>query len=326
VFVPFNGQTLRAYRNGNVSTTAVVTTDIAVEGDFSATSGTEVLLYNPGPEPDRIVRVIPSTTTVGTTVRNVNVNGTFLPLVGDFDGNAIDDIFWYAPGSAADSMWLFAPDGSYTSKAFSVSGAYEPIVIEANGDGHDDILWYAPGPSPDSFWLFGAGASRTTKSVSINGSYRLVTGYFGDAAEGSPQKRLLFFNPSGPDSVWTFDTSADHTSMSLPNIDGGYRPIVGQFVAGGDNIFWYRPGPGGEAFWTFSEDGSLNQLEPLNVGGTYDPVVLDVDGNGHQDIAWVTGGRATFWKFTDGGYSQSTYDSGLPNTFPAVGYTDPFDL
>lgn len=326
VFVPFNGQTLGTYRNGAGATTTTVRTDIAVEGDFSASPGTEILLYNPGPDPDRIVAPVPSGTGVTTTVRTVNVNGSFQPLVGDFDGNAIDDVFWYAPGSSPDFLWRFAADGSYTSTSLPVNGDYVPTVIEADGDGYDDIVWYASGTAPDSIWLFGSGATKTSKAISINGSYRLIPGYFGDAAEGSPQKRLLFFNAAGPDSIWTFDTSADHTSSALPNIDGAFRPIVGRFVGEGDNVLWYRPGSASERFWSFDGDGSLNLLEPPNVSGTYDPAVGDLDGNGWQDIAWVTNGRATIWRFNGGGYSQVSYDSGLPNTIPAVAFTDPFDL
>ena len=33
------------------------------------------------------------------------VTGTYKPFVGDFDGNGRDDVFWYAPGAAADSIW-----------------------------------------------------------------------------------------------------------------------------------------------------------------------------------------------------------------------------
>ena len=35
------------------------------------------------------------------------------PLAGDFDGNGVDDILWYATGPAPDSVWYFQRDRSY---------------------------------------------------------------------------------------------------------------------------------------------------------------------------------------------------------------------
>ncbi|HEX7133207.1 MAG TPA: VCBS repeat-containing protein [Iamia sp.] len=330
VFVPFRGQTFGVVRNG-------VTTFPAYfgggdyrggepfVGDFTGSAGTDVFVYRPGPDPDGIVKITPSGTTVTTSLISKTVNGTFRPLVGDFDGNAISDILWYAPGSSPDALWLFNSNGTHTNVPLAISGSYVPTVFEANGDGYDDIIWYAPGGGADSLWLFGPGAGHTTKALSISGSYQLLQGYFGEAGEGSPQKRLLFFNPSGPDSIWTFDTAANHTSAALPNIDGAYIPVVGHFIEG-DNILWYRPGSASEALWGFTEEGSLNQLEAPPVNGSYDPTVGDFDGNGYEDIAWTASGNATIWQFNSGGFTQSSVTTGLPNTNAVTAYTDPFDL
>jgi hypothetical protein len=328
VFVPFRGQTFGFVRNGTFALESYTTGDFRgaepFEGDFTGQPGTDVFWYRPGSAPDGIVRVTPDGDGVETTFIPKSVNGTFTPLVGDFDGNAIDDILWYAPGSSPDALWLFNSSGGHTNVPLSITGEYVPTVIEANGDGFDDILWYKPGAGADSMWLFGAGAGHTTRSVSINGSYQLIPGSFGLRPEGSPQERLVFFNPSGPDSIWTFDTSANHTSAPLPNIDGAFYPVVGGFTSTvTDAILWYRPGSGSEAFWSFTDGGSVNQLEPLNVGGTYDPVVGDLDGNGYQDIAWTNAGNATIWRFNGGGFTQTTVSTDLPNTIALVGHTDP---
>lgn len=330
VFVPFRGQTFGVVRNGVTTFPTYFNGGDyrggePFEGNFTGSAGTDVFVYRPGPDPDGIVKITPSGTTVTTSLIPKTVNGIYQPLVGDFDGNAIDDIIWYAPGSSPDALWLFASDGSHTNVPLTINGDYLPTVFEANGNGYDDVIWYRPGSGADSIWLFGAGAAHTAKSVTINGSYRLIPGYFGEAAEGRPQKRLLFFNATGADSIWTFDTAANHTSAALPNIDGAYVPVVGHFVEG-DNILWYRPGAASEALWGFTSGGSLNQLEAPSVNGTYEPVVGDYDGNGYQDIAWTSAGRATIWKFTSGGYTQSVVNTGLPNTTAFTGFTDPFDL
>ncbi len=331
VWVPYRGQTFGFSRNGTQGYASYTSGDFrggeALEGDFTDTPGTDVFWYRPGPAPDGIVDVVPDGTGVDATFIPKSVNGTFTPLVGDFDGNAVDDILWYAPGSSADALWLFAGDGTHTNVPLTINGSYVPTVIEANGDGYDDIVWYAPGPAADSMWLFGSGASKTTKSVSINGSYQLIPGYFGVRPEGSPQQRLLFFNPTGPDSIWTFDTAANHTSAATPNVDGAFQPVVGAFTSQvTEAIVWYRPGSASEAFWSFSNAGAVNQLEPANVSGSYDPAVADVDGNGYDDIAWSSGGNAAIWRFNGGGYTQTSVSSGLPNTTLVASHTNPFGV
>ena len=35
----------------------------------------------------------------------MNVTGTYEPLLGDFNGDGENDIFWYGPGAANDALW-----------------------------------------------------------------------------------------------------------------------------------------------------------------------------------------------------------------------------
>lgn len=320
IFVPYNGQTYTLWRNGNTATPAYFTASRTIEGDFGGPNGTDVFLYNPGSGADGILSAAPTEGGgFNQSLRPETINGTYTPVVGDFDGNAIDDILWYAPGAGADTIWLFKANGSHTAKAVTINGSYKPTAINVDGDGYSDIVWYAPGTAPDSIWRFGPSANHTTKSIAINGSYQLIPGHFSDVAEGSPQRRLLFFNKSGADSIWTFDTNADHTSASIPNIDGNFTPVVGEFTSTTrDAVLFYRPGTSTERFISFNANGSVNQLDAPNVNGSYDPAVGDYDGNGYQDIAWTSGGKAVLWKFNSGGYTQATITTSTVNTLPAT--------
>jgi hypothetical protein len=319
VFVPYNGQTFTIWRNGNTATPAHFATSKVIEGDFGGPVGTDLFLYNPGSGPDGVLSVSPNMSGFTHSFRSESVSGTYTPVVGDFDGNAIDDILWYAPGSAADSIWLFQSNGSHTVKTQTINGSYKPTAINADGDGYTDIVWYAPGGAADSIWRFGPNANHTTKAITINGSYQLIPGHFSTVAEGSPQRRLVFFNKAGADSIWTFDTNANHTSAALPNIDGAATPVVGEFTSTTrDAILFYRPGSAAEHFISFNGNGSVNQLEPPAVNGSYDPEVGDYDGNGYQDIAWASGGKATLWKFNSGGYTQQNIVTSTVNTLPAT--------
>jgi hypothetical protein len=326
VFVPYNGQTFTVWRNGNKVQPVHFSTQQAIEGNFSGTVGTDLFLYNPGSGADGILHVSPSGTTATTAFRSETVNGSFKPLVGDFDGNAIQDIFWYAPGAAPDYVWLFQANGSHTVVNQSVSGTYRPTVSEVSGDGYDDIIWYGVGNAPDSMWLFDAGATHISKSVSIGGDYQLIPGYFGIAAEGQPQKRIVFFNKAGFDYVWTFDSSANHTSLQMGNVDGNFVPLVGNYLSPiNDQILFYRAGAGGERLVGFTNAGAEQQYEAPNVNGTYDPAIGDFDGNGYDDIAWGNAGKATLWKFNGGGYTQANIVTNTVNTQTHTTHSELFE-
>ena len=101
--------------------------------------------------------------------RATTVNGTYSPFAGDFDGNGTDDLFWYAPGSAADSAWYTNhTPGQYTSVARQVTNSYVPGAGDFDGNGTDDIVWFSPSSaSGDTVWL-GTQGTRTYSVSSVH--------------------------------------------------------------------------------------------------------------------------------------------------------------
>ncbi len=96
-----------------------------------------------------------STTTQLTfaTVEGKDVGHTFRPLVGDFDGDGIDDIFWHrswgmiSEGASAwftgpSFVWYFDATGGHETEAFVVDGDYSPYVGDFDADGCHDIAWF----------------------------------------------------------------------------------------------------------------------------------------------------------------------------------------
>jgi hypothetical protein len=64
-------------------------------GNFYAGPREEVFYYTPGSGPDFVMTIskvggIPQADIVGT----IRVDGTYMPLVGDFDGDNLDEILW----------------------------------------------------------------------------------------------------------------------------------------------------------------------------------------------------------------------------------------
>ncbi|WP_436795503.1 BNR-4 repeat-containing protein [Actinospongicola halichondriae] len=93
-------------------------------------------------------------------------------LVGDFDGDGLDDVFHYRPGTESDRIYW--TDG--TSTPLRVNGVYRPIVGDFNGDDRDDLLWYAPGGAADYYWRFDPGHRWTSFRTGVSGQYEPAVG------------------------------------------------------------------------------------------------------------------------------------------------------
>ncbi|MFN8016632.1 MAG: VCBS repeat-containing protein [Acidimicrobiales bacterium] len=325
LFIPTSGGTSGVMiRDGSKSNLAIGSGARAFPGKFSSTTGADVLVYSPGAGTDYIAHLSNSIPAAVTT-KTFTVSSTYTPIIGDFDGNGIDDILWYAPGTASDRLWLFDGSTNHTSVPVNIDGSYRPTVLDANGDARMDILWYSPSAG-DALWLMGPGATtHTSKSVTIGSGYQVVAGHFGNPAAGQPRDRVVFYNPSGNDWFWTFDTAGNHTSAVLPNINGDYQLLPGQFFEetyGG--MVFYGPGSLPEKEWAFGP-GAGGDVSPEThipaITGTYTTRVGDFDGNGYTDIAFINGTAVTIWSFDfNGGHTQKTF-TGLPSGALAVPVT-----
>ena len=77
---------------------------------------------------------------------------TFIPVVGDFDGNGLDDIFWYQPGTAFDVMWLSNMDRTWREKSFTANEVAVPVAGDFDGNGTPGYPLVYP-PCTDPFHL-----------------------------------------------------------------------------------------------------------------------------------------------------------------------------
>ncbi len=101
--------------------------------------------------------------------------------MGDFNGNDIDDVLWYAVGADADYLWIFAADGGHTSMDVNVDGNYQFPVGDFNGDSIDDIIWYTLGGGADYLWFFRADGSHASINITIDGVYQPLVGNYNGA-------------------------------------------------------------------------------------------------------------------------------------------------
>ena len=103
------------------------------------------LLVRPGADPDVIWYGRADSAFAG---RAVTVQGTYQPLMADFNGDGQQDILWYGPGADSDVLWLGLGERRVPSSSVNVKGTYQPLLGDWNGDHSRDILWYGPGRRP----------------------------------------------------------------------------------------------------------------------------------------------------------------------------------
>jgi alpha-tubulin suppressor-like RCC1 family protein len=111
----------------------------------------DLLFYQPGTKTD-VIWVGNGTSTFTTSP--VTINGTYAPIVGNFDdssGPSTTDIFWYAPGTTKDYVWMNT-GSSFVSTPQTVNGKnYKPVVARASDGGQSDIVWNDP-TGTDFIW------------------------------------------------------------------------------------------------------------------------------------------------------------------------------
>lgn len=77
-----------------------------IVGDFSGDLRSDVIWYLPGSGADRYWAGRADTTPYFSKEGNdLAVNGNFQPIVGDWNGDGTQDIFWYGPGREPDAVW-----------------------------------------------------------------------------------------------------------------------------------------------------------------------------------------------------------------------------
>lgn len=220
----------------------------------------------------------------------------------DFNGDGKADIFWYGPGTVADSLWTSTGGTDFTSSGYAVNAVYQPISGDFDGDGKSDIFWYRPGTGSDSIWT-STGGGFNTRDFAVNAVYQPFTGDF----NGDGMYDIFWYAPgAGADSLWT-STGSGFTSRAL-NVGGVYEPFVGDFDGDGDSdIFWYRPGTQSDAIWFFSPSGAFVS-EARTINAVYEPFVGDFNGDDKSDIFWYAPGAVAdqLWLTSPSGFIFST--------------------
>ncbi|MGK2950446.1 MAG: hypothetical protein ACSLFP_17875 [Acidimicrobiales bacterium] len=235
------------------------------------------------------------------------VQGSYRPLATDLDCDTADDLLWYAPGPAADTLWRGHPDRRFRASLTSIVGDYVPLAGDYDGDGCGDIFWYGPGLRSDSIWFGGDSLSIRPATVHSTGYVPKVGDFDGDGSDD-----ILWYHPGpGGDYVWYGSTTRGSFSSAPVRVNGAYVPVVGDYQGdGADDVFWYGVGAAPEAMWRgqvgprrFVDGGAV----PVN--GRYRPVALDLDGDQADELLWYSPGTAPDFRWD--GLPTARQETGL---------------
>jgi hypothetical protein len=279
-----------------------VDTRAAFSGNFAGDAREEVFLYSDveDPEPNDTMLSFDNAGVPGgpitTTSYPQDVQGSFVPLPGDFDGDGFDEILWYGAGTAPDVLWDFTDFTTHTETPLPVRGFYVPVVGDFTGDGVDDIMWYAPGAAADTLWEFDAGGTHTATSRTVQGNYfPLVASVGKDATDDI----LWYAAGSAPDTLWDWTANATTPRFTTQRwrVVGSYLPFTldeyGDGARGGD-FFWYAPGPGTDTFWDYFRGARIQSfVDPVK--GFHVPVAGDFLGDGQDDVLWMNNEAPVLW-------------------------------
>ena len=159
---------------------------------------------------------------------------------------------------------------------------------------------------------------------SLGGRVAVITG----AARGIGRAHALHLASEGA-RVVVNDVDADEAEATAADV----RAEGGEAVANGDDcadILWYAAGSATDAIWWGDDDVAIgtNQFDlgAATVGGSFQPVAGDFDGNGADDVFWYAPGTAQdyLWTFnaTGGTYTSTPYSVNTSGYDLATGDVD----
>lgn len=241
----------------------------------------------------------------------LNTNSTLVdteqgldPVVGDFDGDGREDIFWYSAAGNETFWWGAGRTFQKTTSAVLAPGGYKVVAGDLDGDGYDDIYFYRAGDANDLQWWGSASRAFEVRNTSdASGAWdQVVAGNFnGDAYDDM----FFFRHPdktkacefTGPQYYWWGRSARNDLAIGSTSIqmECYYRLFTGDIDGDGrDDMLQYGLPPNPRDFVMFS--GSTPQSIRFEQPYGLRPVLGDYDGDGRSDIYWFsTSGADSQW-------------------------------
>lgn len=241
--------------------------------------------------------------------RSVGVAGAYQTFVGNFAGDAADDIVWYGPGSAPDSLWIGSKGhrGSnwFSKRAFTVNTTYVAVPGDFAGDDHLDILWYRPGTGTSRLWVSQGNGTFTGKDVPTQYKtrpYRLQNHTAG-------KDGIFWYDPSSLSlshrSMFADDGSGTETKYSVADDIANGKVAIGDWNGDGlEDAVILGPDQLARAYSFLPNGTSMTRSYAIQPG----MVPYVVYENPRDGILWFGQGTANdgFWRGKSGAIFTNT--------------------
>ncbi len=305
----------------------------SIVGNFAGDDADDILWYAPGSTPDSLW--------VGTKGKRgstsfkrypLTISSSYVPIAGDFAGDAHTDIVWYKRGTGTSRMWVSAGDGTFTGANVPTRYATRPYTLKSYNGGKDQIFWYDPSAYQLSHRsIFDDAGSGTETKYSVQGAVPGAKIVIGDWNGDGYEDPFVLTTNTGIG----FNLYPDGTYKSRSNsFYRDYTPVTVYDVPR-DGILFFGSGASPDAFWrgrggalftsvnlrdvdlagrltsypfgvvlvsgrkiqdaVFYDDGTKADWYVLNENremGDERPIVGDFDGDGAYDILWYAAGSA----------------------------------
>ncbi|MFC1632587.1 BNR-4 repeat-containing protein [Patescibacteria group bacterium] len=212
-YLPGVQQDIVYWGNGNITKPNISGTYTPIVGKYWGTeTGADQILWS-NPRGTSYYWGTNGTDQNFISIVNKQLKGTKW-LVGDFNNDGRDDIFYYRAGTDYDVLSLSKPDqdtGRINIK-LNVYGSYQPFAANLNGDDYTDIFWYNPGFGKDYVWLYQDSQGKSiSKETQVYGSY---VPYITRRAEGADDVLWTVYG-KGYAHLWDFiDAASDDYSFT----------------------------------------------------------------------------------------------------------------
>lgn len=168
-------------------------------------------------------------------------------VVGDWNGNGFEDLFFHGPGAITDIAQYTSAAGIGTTKTFTINGSYQPTVVY--NVPRDGILFWGPGTAKEAYWQ---GISGGFKNVTIPWMD------LGGTVTTFPIGAAIVTGRGVPDAMFVTGTENDFFYLASPGHEmSDQRVLVGDFDGDGwSDITWYGPGSQSDALWYLEPQSS----------------------------------------------------------------------
>lgn len=237
-------------------------------------------------------------------------------IVGDYDGDGIDDETVFRPSNAT---FYIIQSATLTMRIdqFGQTGDNPRIVGDYDGDGRDDLAVYRSGAQ--SVWYYKTSSAAVFDSVpwGQTGDFPAPGDYDGDGKFDFVVQRPT----SGAGVFWKKLSGGTLANEQFGLASDGVVP--GDYDGDGRTDIAVFRTTGGFYVWEFEPSGTAGSTIVSDTWGVPGDVTVqgDYDGDGRTDYAvWRPGSPATFFVMTVGVRAIFTKDWGQTGDTPAARY------